>query len=99
MYRITNKKVRTEILESLQQLRKECPEIDWDNPKGELVEGFMRRAITLNYPAVLCIPSTYSTVKGISLQMDNISSTGLLEHFQISTFGLSMRTYVKEDLK
>lgn len=99
MYRITNKTVRNEILEALQQLRKECPDIDWDNPKGDLVEGFMRRAITLNYPAVLCTPSTYSTVKGISLQLDNISSTGLLEHFQISIFGISMRTYVKEELR
>lgn len=98
MHRITNKKAKTEILDSLKELREKHPEINWDNPTGDLVEAFMHRAIMMGLPDVLCTPSTYSTEKGISIQLDHQAKWGLVEHFQTSQFGISMRSHITKEL-
>lgn len=98
MKRILNQQIKDNILLDLADLREKCPEINWDNPTGDLVDSFMYRAKQLGLPNELCIPSTYSTENGISIQLDFQLKFGLVEHFNIGPFGLSMRSYTVQEL-
>ena len=100
MHRILNKIAKSAIIESLLELREKKPEIDWDNPTGEIFDIWMTKK-ELMYPGILSIPSTYSTVTGIEIQLDHFATFGLVEHFKIgngTTCGFLMRSYTVNEL-